>query len=251
MLANEMLLQLIEYIEQNLFNDISLDIICNDLNYSKYYLSRVFNSAAGMSINQYINKRRLSESALSLKEKKTVYDVAFNSCFNSSEYYISLFKKEFGITPKQYQNNNVYICITKKLIFERNNTMEFKDVKETNDYLIKNAKNKSELTNTFLKIKDAVLIKQEGAEIEYAIILKEEDIYRVEVVSLDLIIGNSISHKIYTSTTSDILIKNISIIEDEVTLEFENKLTKEIVKAKLVANESKIKSRFNIEREDR
>ena len=53
----------VEYIEQNLTNEIDLAACAKACGYSKYYFLRVFKEVTGMTPADYIRKRRLSEIA--------------------------------------------------------------------------------------------------------------------------------------------------------------------------------------------
>jgi AraC-like DNA-binding protein len=52
----------IELMEDNLFQDYSVEKLSKDLHYSKYHLSREFNTKIGMSIPMYTKLRRMTES---------------------------------------------------------------------------------------------------------------------------------------------------------------------------------------------
>ncbi|QVK18003.1 helix-turn-helix transcriptional regulator [Mycoplasmatota bacterium] len=110
------LYKVIDYIESNLFLDISLNEIAKELNYSKYYLSREFNTKIGMSIPDYIITRRFTEAILHIKSTDdSISDTAFKCGFNSSSYFIKKFKSKFGITPKVYLKKNVYLNLLRRV----------------------------------------------------------------------------------------------------------------------------------------
>ena len=49
-----------KYIERHLHEDLSLDRLSRKLNYSKFYIGRVFAEGAGCTIYKYIQRRRLA-----------------------------------------------------------------------------------------------------------------------------------------------------------------------------------------------
>lgn len=54
---------LINYIEEHITEDISLEQLANIAGYSKYHLHRMFTSLVGFSLHHYIIRRKLTESA--------------------------------------------------------------------------------------------------------------------------------------------------------------------------------------------
>ncbi len=57
-----------------------------------------------MSPQKYIHLRKLKKS-LELLKATSVTDAAFSLGYENPSYFIQLFKREFGMTPKQYQLN--------------------------------------------------------------------------------------------------------------------------------------------------
>lgn len=68
----------IEYIEANLFNDITIESIGKAINYAPSSFQNLFSAIVGYSIGEYIRFRRLSEVAEELSVgKSTVTETAF------------------------------------------------------------------------------------------------------------------------------------------------------------------------------
>ena len=111
----EIMNDLLKYIEDHLYEDISLEKLSDFSNYSKSYLSREFNKIIGLSIPDYVTKRRLSNAAIMIFEtdKKISY-IADIHGFNSDKYFSTLFKKNFGISPRTYRNKPKYIYLYPK-----------------------------------------------------------------------------------------------------------------------------------------
>lgn len=68
MKKNTVVENIINYIEQHLDEDLSLDKIAKDLNYSKYYIARTFAEETDSTIYKYIQGRRLTVAAQKLTE---------------------------------------------------------------------------------------------------------------------------------------------------------------------------------------
>lgn len=92
----------LEYINQHLENDLSLDKLAATFFINKHYLGHIFKAATSFSVNEYIIHRRILKSRELLKQNFTVTEVAEMVGFNSDCHFIRTFKKLVGISPKQY-----------------------------------------------------------------------------------------------------------------------------------------------------
>lgn len=98
----EVILKSVEFIENNLRNELSVLQIANEVHYSLYHFIRLFQSVTGYSPIMYLQHRRLSESIKDLKNtNKKIIEIALDYQFNSHEAFTRAFKKQFGVSPKQ------------------------------------------------------------------------------------------------------------------------------------------------------
>ena len=83
--------------------DISLSLVAEEIGISHSYLSTVFKNELKCSYSEYLLKIRL-EKAIGLMEagERNIRKIAERSGFNSYEYFFSVFKKTYGVTPKEY-----------------------------------------------------------------------------------------------------------------------------------------------------
>lgn len=71
-------------------------------NYDKKYLCYVFKKYTGVTMTEYLNHARLNYASSLLKNtNKTVSEIALESGFSSTSYFNVIFRRRFGITPKQ------------------------------------------------------------------------------------------------------------------------------------------------------
>lgn len=97
----------IDYIEDNINQPIDLLYLSKKAFCSVPHFYRIFNRVVGMSVKDYIRKRRLSIAAKELiSSQKRVIDIAFDYGFRSQEVFTRAFSKEFGITPGAYRKKH-------------------------------------------------------------------------------------------------------------------------------------------------
>lgn len=97
----------IEYIEQHLYDKISVHQIAAASHYSTYHFSRMFKALVGDSPKEYLRKRRLSMAAKKLlTDDVNILSLALDCQFDSQEAFTRAFKAMFNMTPAQYRKIN-------------------------------------------------------------------------------------------------------------------------------------------------
>ena len=89
----------------NHFNEPTLTVkdIANSLNISESHLYQSFQNACGMTPKEYILSFRIQHACTLLKTGKyKVYEVAEKSGFSDTKYFMTVFKKKMGVSPKKY-----------------------------------------------------------------------------------------------------------------------------------------------------
>lgn len=96
--------EVLSYIEDHLGQDLSLEEIARELNYSKYYVARAFKENTGMTLHKYIQGRRLSEAARKLAQtEQPIIEVAFDAGYGSQQAFTQAFRQEYLCTPREYR----------------------------------------------------------------------------------------------------------------------------------------------------
>jgi len=105
--ASEYLGQLQTYIEDHLAQDISPYDIAQALHISHSHLCRIVKQAYRLTPTELVNRSRLSlaEELLLYMPTLSVAEIASRIGFSDGSYFIRLFKKENGITPKQFRSS--------------------------------------------------------------------------------------------------------------------------------------------------
>lgn len=93
------------YINDNITSDLSLDILSTQFYFSKYYLSRVFATATGHTLHEYIMKKRLLIAKQQIREGYTTIDACHSSGFRDYSSFYKAYKKFFSISPKEESVN--------------------------------------------------------------------------------------------------------------------------------------------------
>ena len=94
------------YIYEHLSDDLSLNVISRDLYVNKYYISHVFQETTGMSVHQYIIKRRLAACCEAILEGEQATKICMQFGFNDYSSFYRAFKKEYGKSPAEYVRDN-------------------------------------------------------------------------------------------------------------------------------------------------
>lgn len=99
--------QCAKYISENCHNDINLAHIAKIAAMSESYFSREFKRNTGFGFNEYlVMNRLLSAQKLLCTTSLPITEVATKCGFNDSNYFASVFKKQYGITPYKYRKQN-------------------------------------------------------------------------------------------------------------------------------------------------
>lgn len=104
---NNAISQVIEYIRKNLKEDINLKHLSDKACMSTTSFYRFFKRELGMSPIEFVLSEKIKHAKKLLKNPSIqINEVCYMSGFEDANYFIRLFKKHEGVTPKQYQLMN-------------------------------------------------------------------------------------------------------------------------------------------------
>ncbi|AOE48791.1 AraC family transcriptional regulator [Kangiella sediminilitoris] len=98
--------RVVEYIEDNLRERISLADVAKVSHFSVYHFHRIFTGIKGETVNNYIARRRLEKAVnmLIFKSEISITQIALDSGFSSSANFAKAVKQHFGYTPSEIRN---------------------------------------------------------------------------------------------------------------------------------------------------
>lgn len=137
----ELLNKIIEYLENDLTNEINVKKLSKQLGLNDFIMQRVFSIVTGITITEYIRKRRLSLAFEELKRSNNkIIDIALKYGYDSSISFARSFKKEFGLTPTMVRKNKetnykIYPRIKFGSEFESKNIINY-EIKNINGFTI-------------------------------------------------------------------------------------------------------------------
>lgn len=99
---NEQINQIVTYINNHYSEDLSLENLSDKFFLSKYYLSHKFKEFTGLSLYQFIMKKRLTIARNMLMRGKTVTETYTECGFNDYSNFLKSFKREFGEKPSEF-----------------------------------------------------------------------------------------------------------------------------------------------------
>ena len=93
-----------KYVDEHLFEKITLSDIAANCFYNPSYFSRRFKHYFGKNLSEYVNEKRLLAAARLLRDgNETAASIAQKCGFSDTSQFYRLFKSEFGCTPSEYR----------------------------------------------------------------------------------------------------------------------------------------------------
>lgn len=141
MLWFERLQKAIDYIEAHLLEDIHMEDIAKQVNFSPYEFHRAFSFMSGMTLNTYIRNRRLSLAGQELiGTDKKVIDIAMKYGFETQVGFTKAFTRFHGSTPKQAKKKgaklHLFNPLVIKILLEGGSIMDYRmEHKESQQFI--------------------------------------------------------------------------------------------------------------------
>jgi YesN/AraC family two-component response regulator len=97
-------LNILQYIEDHYGDDLSLDLLSRQLNYSTSYLSRLIKKTYGKTFMDILVEIRIKNARKMLADScRKIQQISKMVGYNDLSYFIQVFKKHTGYTPNEYR----------------------------------------------------------------------------------------------------------------------------------------------------
>lgn len=84
--------------------NITMESVARQMNYTPYYLSRIFKKHTGGTFSEYLNTFRIEQAKKMIREGElSIKEIASATGFNSQGYFAKIFKKYTGVSPSDFQ----------------------------------------------------------------------------------------------------------------------------------------------------
>ena len=107
------------YIEEHLTVEIDYSEVSKIAYCSEYHFKRMFSFLSGISLSEYIRRRKLTLAALDLKDKNLrIIDIAIKYGYRSADSFARAFHSMHGILPSEVRSENTQIKAYPKMTFQ-------------------------------------------------------------------------------------------------------------------------------------
>ena len=94
----------IEHIEAHLGGKLDLDEVARAAGYSKFHLHRLFGEVTGMTVHDYVSRRRLTEAACALaRSERPIVDIAREAGYDSQQTFSAAFTALYKVPPARFR----------------------------------------------------------------------------------------------------------------------------------------------------
>lgn len=97
-----------EYVLMHLCDGVSLETASRGIDYNSKYISRIFKQKVGENCITYITRAKMQQAvSLILSGRYRTYEISNMLGYKDSDYFCSLFKKHYGVTPSEYNKTTL------------------------------------------------------------------------------------------------------------------------------------------------
>ncbi|MDA1477058.1 AraC family transcriptional regulator [Bacillus changyiensis] len=109
----------LDYIEDHLDHEIDYKKLAQAALCSEYHFSRMFSALSGISLSEYIRRRRLTLAAFELQKSDIrIVDLAVKYGYDSADSFSRAFQKTLGLKPSEARNKGIQLKAFPKISFQ-------------------------------------------------------------------------------------------------------------------------------------
>ncbi|MDR0858927.1 MAG: AraC family transcriptional regulator [Oscillospiraceae bacterium] len=119
-------LNALERIEAELLDGICTEVLAREAFFSQYHFQRIFRKITGMSVMEYVKKRKLSLAAEEIAYgTQNILYIAFKYGYQSNEAFTRAFKAFHHVTPSETRQYRIRKSLEKFQIIADNKRADF------------------------------------------------------------------------------------------------------------------------------
>lgn len=109
LMENHLVSSIKNIIAENIYENLSLAVICDKLGYSKTYLSKIFKQQTGYTIAFYFNLCRIERAKQLIREDGMNFaQISDLLKFDNPQYFSRVFKRVNGMTPSEFKRTAMF-----------------------------------------------------------------------------------------------------------------------------------------------
>ncbi len=105
--CNKKIVEIIQYINAHLTEELNIDLLAEQFYLSKYYMMRQFKKETGYTVGSYINNKRLLYARELIQKGEALTQVCFECGFKEYSSFHRAYKKLFGISPVKSREDEI------------------------------------------------------------------------------------------------------------------------------------------------
>ena len=104
-IENELILEILQYLNTHYTEDISLSDVADRFYHSKYHVCHLFREQVGITMHDYLVMRRIHLVNDLIRRGDPISEACFSAGFRNYSNFFRLYKKHTGMTPQEFKNS--------------------------------------------------------------------------------------------------------------------------------------------------
>lgn len=96
------------FIDSSKLKELNLQTIASEFHYSPNHINTIFKQITGQTISDYVTEQKIKQAKVLLSDSTVrLYDVATQLGYSHAAHFNSVFKKNVGISPREYRDSKI------------------------------------------------------------------------------------------------------------------------------------------------